>query len=92
MHWFCLVPIANYFSIQMYYGVGDIQNWNEYMMTGFVDFCDLDFISRLELLHMANDLNINLDGCNLWWNESMSELVTMTEIKTNAIRMTSSVG
>lgn len=78
----------------MYYGVGDFQNLSEYMMAGFVDFGDVDFISRLEILHMANDLNIHLDGSSFWWNESKSEVVSMTKNKTDsdAIRMASSVG
>lgn len=80
--------------IQMYYGMDDVTNWNDYRMVGFVDLCDSNqFISRLEIFYTATELKIYEDGCSFCWNLSRSQVVSMTEIKSdlNVTTMASSV-
>lgn len=78
----------------MYYGMDDVTNWNDYRMVGFVDLCDSNqFISRLEIFYTATELKIYEDGCSFCWNLSRSQVVSMTEIKSdlNVTTMASSV-
>lgn len=67
------VPIAEYFTIHMHYGLGDVENWNDMKFRGYVDFCYADFISRLELIQMANEMKLHVEGCSFWWRETKNE-------------------
>ena len=55
------MPTAELFSIAMYYIVGGVQGF-----AGSVDYCCADQISKLELLTMAKELRLNVEGCNIW--------------------------
>ena len=62
-HFYFSAP-TDYFIIQMYYGLGDVKNLSDYRFTGFVDFCAADYISKLELSHMAKGLKLHVEGCS----------------------------
>lgn len=60
-------------------------------MIGVVDFCDGDFLSRLELEHMAIEFSIYTEGCNFWFCASRSG-VRAIKNDSDVIRMSSNVG
>ncbi|XP_039134883.1 serine-aspartate repeat-containing protein I-like [Dioscorea cayenensis subsp. rotundata] len=88
------LPIAEYFTIHMYYGLGEFLSLNEARFGGYVDFCDADFISRLELLQMAREMKLDVIRCSFWWRETTGEGVRMVEMRNDldVIKMAKSVG
>ncbi|KAJ0970205.1 hypothetical protein J5N97_023082 [Dioscorea zingiberensis] len=80
------VPTSDYFTIEMYVGHDDIDKWSEYRLAGFVDSCAADFLSRLELIGMASELDLNTEGCSFWWKDIKSQSVGLTEIKNDPMQ------
>ena len=76
--YFILVPTAELFSIAIYYIVGGVQG-----LAGYVDFCYADQISKLELLTMAKELRLNVEGCSIWWLDSIGENKGLKEIQSD---------
>ena len=58
--YFISVPTVELFTIAMHYIVGGVQG-----IAGYVDFCCADQISKLELLTMAKELRLNVEGCSI---------------------------
>lgn len=73
----------------MHYIVGGIEG-----LAGYVDYCCADQISRLELIYMAREFNLEVEGCSLWWLDVTSGHKGLKEIQTNldALSMALSVG
>lgn len=61
-YFFLPVPNAELFSIKVHYNGG-----GGYRFVGYVDYVCADQISRLELVNMGKDLNLNVIGCSIWW-------------------------
>lgn len=82
------MPDAELFSIRMHYTIDGIEG-----LAGYVDFCSADQMSRIELLSMAKEFNLNVDLCSIWWLDSFTEFKAMREIKNDmdALLMAQSV-
>lgn len=65
----------------MYYRVGDIECWHAFRFAGFVDFCEVDYMSRVELVEMARELKLVVDGCSLWFKDTKGDKEGMSKSK-----------
>ena len=80
--YFISVPTIELFSIAMHYIIGGVQG-----LAGYVDFCCADQISKLELLTMAKELGLNIEGCSIWWLDSIGENKGLKEIQSEKTLM-----
>ena len=55
-------PNSEYLRITMYYTLGDIYKWVDYRKVGYIDYCRGDKISKLEIVNMAKELNLHVEG------------------------------
>lgn len=61
------------FTIRIHYTIGSMESSMHYSigcmenLVGYVDYCCADQMLRLELLSMAREFKIEVDGCNLCW-------------------------
>lgn len=78
---FFSVPHAEYFTMQMYCGVTDIENWRGYRFVGNVDYSSADYISRLEIVDMAKGLQLDAEGATFWFKDILSQGIGLSEIK-----------
>lgn len=77
-------PKSDYFTILLHYTLGDVMKWSDRRFSGYVDYCCADKMSRLEIMAMAKELNLVVQGCTFWWLDVMSERMGMREIKDDA--------
>lgn len=49
------------------YIIGDIEGH-----AGYVDYCYEDQISKIELLSMAKEFKLDVEGCTIWWLDVVS--------------------
>lgn len=84
------VPAKNseFFTIRVHHMLG----YDHSTLVGFVDFCCKDKISFVEILNMAKQLRIDVEGCTLWWLDLKSSH-GLVEIKTDldVLSMASSI-
>jgi len=85
---FFTVPGAELFTIKMHYAIGMVERF-----AGFVDFCSLDQISRIELLAMAREFSLDVTNCKMWWLDVSREPSELREIRDDmdALNMANSV-
>lgn len=57
-----LVPNAILFTIRIGYINGGVER-----LTDYVDYCCGDQISRIEMISMAMEFNLPVEGCSIWW-------------------------
>ncbi|XP_039128877.1 uncharacterized protein LOC120265007 [Dioscorea cayenensis subsp. rotundata] len=78
------VPNAELFTIRIGYINDGVQR-----LAGYVDYCCADQISRLELISMAMEFDLPIEGCSIWWVDSGGENNMLKEISTDldALRM-----
>ena len=48
----------------MYYGLGNVDKWSDARFARFVDYCCADYISRLEIINMAKELQLHVEACS----------------------------
>lgn len=71
------VPDADLFTVLMHYKVGEIEG-----LAGYVDYCCADQMSRIELISMAKEFQLNVEGCRIWWlkvirsDQGLQEIIT----------------
>lgn len=70
---FFSMSTAEYFIMQFYYGLGDVDKWSGYRFAGFVDYCAVDNMSKLEIVDMAKALKLDVEGANFWFKEINSD-------------------
>ncbi|KAJ0963612.1 hypothetical protein J5N97_028734 [Dioscorea zingiberensis] len=75
---------SEYFTILLYYIVGDVSSFEGRVLAGYADYCCMDKISRLEIIGMAKELKLDVEGCSLWWMNPMNDKASLSEIKDNA--------
>ena len=68
----------------MYYTSGDVQNWEGYKLAGFADYVCPDKMSRLEIISMTKEMNLQVEGCTFWWLHLKSSDMDIREIKNDA--------
>ena len=73
--YFISVPTAELFTITIHYIVGGVKGF-----VGYVDFCCADQIFKLELLTMAKELKLNVEGCSIWWLDNNGENKRLKEM------------
>ena len=61
-----------------------MQNWEGYKLAGFADYVCPDKMSRLEIISMAKEMNLQVEGCTFWWLHLKSSDMDIREIKNNA--------
>ena len=76
--YFISVPTAQLFTIIMHYIDGGVKRF-----VGYVDFYCADHISKLELLTMVRELKLNVEGCSIWWLDSIGENKGLKEIQSD---------
>lgn len=52
-------------------------------MVGHVDYCYVDQISKFDLLSMAEDFKLDVEGCTIWWLDTSQGNIGWMEIKTD---------
>lgn len=52
-------------------------------MVGHVDYCCANQISKIELLSMAHDFKLDIQGCTIWWLNTTQGNIEWKEIKTD---------
>lgn len=70
-----------YFPIAMFCTCGDIYKWVDYTMVGYVDYCCADKLSKLEIINMAKELNLQVEGSTFWWMHVDVGTKALVEIK-----------
>lgn len=80
---FVSVPNADLFAIRVHYINGDVEG-----LAGLVDFCCADQMSRIELINMAREFNLDVESCSIWWSDRYSESKGLREIKTDMDALT----
>ena len=63
-------------------------------MTGYIDYYCADQISKLELISMAKEFKLKVEGCSIWWLDITSGEKGYKEVKSDVdtLSMTLSVG
>ena len=56
------IPNLDYFSIVLHYTIGDVMRWDDRRLVGYVDYCRVDKMSRLEIIAMTKELNLDVEG------------------------------
>lgn len=52
-------------------------------MVGYVDYCCADQMSKLELIYLATEFRLDVEGCSVWWLDVADEEKGLKEIKTD---------
>ncbi|XP_039141161.1 uncharacterized protein LOC120278432 isoform X2 [Dioscorea cayenensis subsp. rotundata] len=74
-------PNSEYFAIKMHYTIGDVCKMDGHRLAGYIDYCCADKISKLELISMSKELNLEVEGCSFWWLDLTGGNTGLTEIK-----------
>ncbi|XP_039133195.1 protein diaphanous homolog 1-like [Dioscorea cayenensis subsp. rotundata] len=77
-------PNSEYFTIKLQYTDGDVHKWADRSLAGFADYCCADKISRLELVDMAKEMGLIVDGCRFWWLDINNSTMGLREIINDA--------
>lgn len=72
----------------MHYKLGEVE-----AIARYIDYCHADQISKVELIAMARELNLKIDGCSILWLDITSNDRGYKEVKTDldALKMANSV-
>ena len=83
------VPNGELFTIRLHYKVGEIDG-----MAGYIDHCCAYQMPKLELISMAKEFKLDVEGSLFWWLDVTSGEKGYKEVKTDldALSMTTSVG
>lgn len=54
-------------QVRLYYTSIEVQKYEGRTFAGFVDYCCPDKISRLEVINMAKELGMQVEGTTFWW-------------------------
>lgn len=65
-----------------------MRRWNDYNIVAYFDYYCPDKMSRIELLNMAKELNMDASSCTFSWFDSTSENVGFKEIASDADALT----
>lgn len=87
-------PSSEYFTIEFHCSIGEKMKWAKNNLVGYVDYCCPDKMSKIELVNMAKELNLDVEGCHLRWLDIMSDNMGLKDIITDAdaLLMARSVG
>ena len=66
------------FTIRLHYKVGDIEG-----LARYIDYCCADQVSQLELISMAKEFKLNVEGSSIWWLDVTSGEKGYKEVKTD---------
>lgn len=77
---------AELFTVKLHYSTSCTEG-----LAGYVDFCCADQMPRLELLSMAREFNLDVNGCSLWWKDRCGGLREIKD-EQDALTMANSVG
>ncbi|XP_039127971.1 uncharacterized protein LOC120264236 [Dioscorea cayenensis subsp. rotundata] len=79
---------AELFTIKIHYTIGTVET-----LAGFIDFCCPDLISRIELLSMCREFNLDVSECKMWWLDMTSDPSCLRKIRDDidALTMASTV-
>lgn len=61
-----------------------MHKWESRELAGYIDYCCIDKMSRLELLGMAKELDLQEEGCTFWWLRFNGNGLSLAEIKNDA--------
>ena len=64
--------------------IGDVYKWIDRELARYVDYCRPEKMSGLELVSIAKELNLDVEGYNFWWMDIMGDMMGMKEIETDA--------
>ena len=64
--------------------IGDVHKSIDRKLAGYADYCYPDKMSRLELISIAKELNLDVKGCKFWWLDIMGDVMGMKDIEANA--------
>lgn len=83
------MPDAELFTIRLHYRLDEIEGF-----AGYIDYCCADQISRLELVSMAKEFGLDVEGFSIGWLDGRTGVGVYKEIKTDleALDMATSVG
>lgn len=65
----------------MSYTSDGVHKWESRELVGYIDYYCIDKMSRLELLGMAKELGLQVDGCTFWWMRFKGNGLSLAEIK-----------
>ena len=65
-----------------------MQKWIDHKLGGYADHFCLDKMSRLELVSIAKEMKLDVEGCKYWWLDIISDRMGMKEIKTDVDGLT----
>lgn len=65
----------------MCYTYGELYNCVDYKIASHIGYCCVDKISKLEIINMAKELNLHVEGSTFWWMEVNGGKKSLVEIK-----------
>ena len=81
-------PNSEYFTIVLHHTIGDVHKWIDCKLAEYTDYCCPDRMSRLELVNIAKELNLDVEGYKFWWLDIFGDVMGMKEIETDADALT----
>ena len=64
----------------MYFTISDVCRLDGRRLVGYIDYC-ADKISKLKLISMSKELNLEVEGCSFWWLDLIGGNKGFTEMK-----------